>query len=53
MTMSAAEELKKHLADFSDLHSQMGPTQGGADEPAPDAAEKAGKDNDNLIKSET
>jgi len=53
MTRSAAEELKKHLADFSDLHSQMGPTQGGADEPAPDAAEKAGKDNDNLIKSET
>jgi len=64
MTMSAAEELKKHLVEFSDLHSQMGPTHGGADAPPTDNAggdqgekgvkdEATGKDNDNLIKSET
>jgi len=53
MTMSAAEELKKHLADFSDLHSQMGQDQYRGDGSALDSAYKGGKDNDNLIKSET
>ncbi len=61
MTMSAAEELKKYLGEFSDLNAQMGPTSGSADaaekKPALDKNEakngKNGKDSDNLIKSET
>lgn len=60
MTMSAAEEFKKHLVDFSELHSQLGPTHGSAD--APNGTEenanpatqndKGDKDSDGLIKSE-
>lgn len=30
MTMSAATEFKNRLVEFSELHSQMGPSQGGA-----------------------
>lgn len=59
MTMSAAEEFKNHLVDFSDLHSQMGPTHGSADaadENAPlinGEKSESGKENDGVIKSET
>lgn len=60
MTMSAAEEFKKLLVEFSDLHSQMGPTHGSADatndkSPVANGNDKNenDKDNDGLIKSET
>lgn len=64
MTMSAAEEFKRHLVEFSDLHSQMGPMHGSTDaeatkestSPTTDQATKSennDKDNDGLIKSET
>ncbi len=43
LTMGAAEELKKYLGEFSDLHSQMGSNQEA----------KSGRDGDVLIKSET
>lgn len=61
MTMSAAEEFKKHLIEFSEIHSQMGPTHGSADsteDQTPSSASQNdkgenGKDSDGLIKSET
>jgi len=55
MTMSAAEEFKKHLIEFSDLHSQMGPTHGSADDKSDNNNDKSdnGKDTDGHIKSET
>jgi len=55
MTMSAAEEFKKHLIEFSDLHSQMGPTHGSADDKSDNNYDKSdnGKDTDGHIKSET
>ena len=38
MTMSAATEFKNRLVEFSELHSQMGPSQGGATNTAANAA---------------
>jgi hypothetical protein len=38
MTMSAATEFKNRLIEFSELHSQMGPSQGGANNTAATAA---------------
>jgi hypothetical protein len=53
MTMSAAEEFKKHLIEFSDLHSEMGPTHGSAEGENNDSKKENGKDTDGHIKSET
>lgn len=61
MTMSAAEEFKKHLIEFSELHSQMGPTHGSSDSTEENAQSSTSqnekgentKDSDGLIKSET
>lgn len=63
MTMNAAEELKKHLVKFSELHSSMSTVKESAEktdvnEPTPvtngNATEdKDDKDSDGLIKSET
>ena len=62
MTMSAAEEFKKHLIEFSDLHSQMGSTHEKTDasenstendSTKDEKKEKDVKDNDSLIRSET
>lgn len=58
MTMSAATEFKNRLVEFSELHSQMGPTNGtnAADANATNTstnADSTAKDADGLIKSET
>lgn len=57
MTMTAAEEFKKHLVEFSEIHSQMGPTHGSSDPTddtsASDTKNDNDRDNDGLIKSET
>jgi len=51
MSISAAVEFRTRLGEFSEIHSQMGPTHGTAD---PAAAANANKrDQDRLIKSET
>ena len=57
MTMGAAAELKTRLGEFSELHSQMGPSHGSATT-APttnnaNATSDAKKDQEGLIKSET
>lgn len=42
MTMSAATEFKNRLVEFSELHSQMGPSLGGATAPAATGTAGAG-----------
>ena len=51
MSLSAAVEFRTRLGEFSELHSQMGPTHGTTDTVA--AANPNKRDQDRLIKSET
>lgn len=51
MSLSAAVEFRTRLGEFSELHSQMGPTHGTTDTAAAANANK--RDQDRLIKSET
>lgn len=50
MTFGAATEFKNRLTEFSELHSSMGPSQGGV---APQNANDSDKKDTDLIKSET
>jgi len=62
MTMSAANEFKNRLIEFSELHSSMGPSQGGVTPTAstntaqstnPTNNDSNNRESDGLIKSET
>jgi transcriptional activator protein Pur-alpha len=63
MTMSAANEFKNRLVEFSELHSSMGPSQGGvtqsgstntaAQSTNATNSDSNNRENDGLIKSET
>jgi len=53
MSLSAAVEFRTRLGEFSELHSQMGPTHGTSDTAAAEAPNSNKRDQDRLIKSET
>jgi hypothetical protein len=58
MTMSAAAEFKTRLTEFSELHSQLGPSHGSTGQNANNSNNDSNKrsgsgDQDGLIKSET
>lgn len=56
MTMSAAAEFKNRLNEFSELHSQMGPSHGANNDSNQNGNKRNNQnnnDNDGLIKSET
>ncbi len=51
LTMSAAEDFKKHLVEFTDIYTKM--PNGDEKKPVIDSSEKTEKDNEGVIKTET
>jgi hypothetical protein len=49
--MSAAEDFKKHLVEFTDIYTKM--PNGDEKKPVIDSSEKTEKDNEGVIKTET